>query len=339
MPGSSGSARNWSPGPRCTPWLPAPSCRELVESRPTWLRSAGRRSRRRPGGRWRSTGSWSSGGRRTAGISRPPRRRGTPRPRIACLVERCITPLAGPDGQAVAEVAPAVREAATAAMGAADPLAEVLVDIVCPACGTSFVADLDVAGFVWSEMTAWAHRVLRCPRAHRRDPHPDLDGRDDLRERRRHPDLQRQGRRHQPGRSQRGHRPRCPHGDVTCPGRPSTSAQWSPVPTPARPSHSPPSPGPPLRATPRHDRLPLCGHRVRAHGDVGPSVRHRAVADGGGTGAGGRGLGRPGGGRLHLRADAPAPFPGWRLAKEGGIRRSSLSCARHFAADVERGIY
>jgi hypothetical protein len=54
----------------------------------------------------------------------------------------------------------AVRAALAAAMATADPLAEVLVDVACPACGTGFVSDLDVAGFVWAELRARAQRLL-----------------------------------------------------------------------------------------------------------------------------------------------------------------------------------
>ena len=32
--------------------------------------------------------------------------------------------------------------------------------IVCPACGAAYVADLDVAGFVWAELRASAQRLL-----------------------------------------------------------------------------------------------------------------------------------------------------------------------------------
>ena len=46
-------------------------------------------------------------------------------------------------------------------MADADPLAEVLVDIACPACGEAFVADLDVAQFVWAEVRARALALLR----------------------------------------------------------------------------------------------------------------------------------------------------------------------------------
>jgi len=54
-----------------------------------------------------------------------------------------------------------VRAAVVRAMAEADPLAEVLVDVSCPACGEGFVADVDVAGFVWAELQARARRLLR----------------------------------------------------------------------------------------------------------------------------------------------------------------------------------
>src|SRR5580765_934044 len=53
------------------------------------------------------------------------------------------------------------REAVTAAMAEADPLAEVLVDLPCPACGEAFVADVDVPRFVWAEVRARALGLLR----------------------------------------------------------------------------------------------------------------------------------------------------------------------------------
>ena len=46
-------------------------------------------------------------------------------------------------------------------MLAADPLSEVLVGVACPACGTEFVVDLDVAGFVWAELRGRARELLR----------------------------------------------------------------------------------------------------------------------------------------------------------------------------------
>lgn len=55
----------------------------------------------------------------------------------------------------------AQRGAVAAAMADSDPLAEILVDVTCPACETRFVADLDLGGFVWAELRAQALRLLR----------------------------------------------------------------------------------------------------------------------------------------------------------------------------------
>ena len=46
------------------------------------------------------------------------------------------------------------------ALAAADPLAEVLVDLNCPDCGTIFVSDLDLAAFAWAEVDARARHLL-----------------------------------------------------------------------------------------------------------------------------------------------------------------------------------
>jgi hypothetical protein len=78
------------------------------------------------------------------------------------LLERCVTAAAGPDGEVEGPALPLeVREALAQAMTDADPLAEVLVDVACPACGTGFVADLDLGSFVWAELGARAQRLLR----------------------------------------------------------------------------------------------------------------------------------------------------------------------------------
>jgi hypothetical protein len=66
------------------------------------------------------------------------------------LLERCA---GGPlDAGARAAFARAIAED--------DPLAEVLIDLACPECGEAFVADLEVAGFVWAAVRAHAQRVL-----------------------------------------------------------------------------------------------------------------------------------------------------------------------------------
>src|SRR5580765_1633243 len=56
------------------------------------------------------------------------------------LLERCVS--------SDAKSFPArVRAELARAMGNADPLAEVLVDVTCPACERQFVADLDIGSF------------------------------------------------------------------------------------------------------------------------------------------------------------------------------------------------
>lgn len=78
------------------------------------------------------------------------------------LLGRCLTAATGPDGDVDGALLPAhVRQALARAMAESDPLAEVLVDIACPGCGTQFAADLDVGGFVWAELQAHARRLLR----------------------------------------------------------------------------------------------------------------------------------------------------------------------------------
>jgi hypothetical protein len=68
------------------------------------------------------------------------------------LLERCA---------GSADLPAEVRAAVAQAMAEADPLAEVLVDVSCPACGEGFVADVDIPGFVWAELQARARRLLR----------------------------------------------------------------------------------------------------------------------------------------------------------------------------------
>ena len=69
------------------------------------------------------------------------------------LLSRCVT--------SAATLSEDVRAALAKAMADADPLAEVLVDVDCPDCGMRFVADLDVASFVWTEVSARAQRLFR----------------------------------------------------------------------------------------------------------------------------------------------------------------------------------
>ena len=53
-----------------------------------------------------------------------------------------------------------VVEAVEAAMARADPIGDLRLDLTCPACGHNELVALDVAGYVWAEVDAWARRLL-----------------------------------------------------------------------------------------------------------------------------------------------------------------------------------
>lgn len=55
-----------------------------------------------------------------------------------------------------ASYAPLVQQLATL-----DPLAEILIDLKCPACGHSWQCLFDIATFLWSEVRAHSRRVLQ----------------------------------------------------------------------------------------------------------------------------------------------------------------------------------
>ncbi len=77
------------------------------------------------------------------------------------LFERCLLS-ASHDGQAcVARDLPEqILDKVEAAMAEADPQAEVKLDLSCPSCQHNWLAAFDIASFLWSEINAWAQRVL-----------------------------------------------------------------------------------------------------------------------------------------------------------------------------------
>jgi hypothetical protein len=78
------------------------------------------------------------------------------------LGSRCILE-ARRQGAAVAveEVPPEAISRMAAAMAEQDPLAEVLVDFACPACGGEGQTLFDVAAYFWEEIRAQAFRLLQ----------------------------------------------------------------------------------------------------------------------------------------------------------------------------------
>ncbi len=76
------------------------------------------------------------------------------------LQRRCLT-VAASGAPTDPTVMPAdLLDRVEKAMSAADPLAEVIIALVCPECGMSFESDLDLGSFVWAEVEAQAKRLL-----------------------------------------------------------------------------------------------------------------------------------------------------------------------------------
>lgn len=77
------------------------------------------------------------------------------------LLERCVTSATrGGSLVAPAELPGAVVDAVEAGMSDADPQADVRLALDCPACGHNFLAAFDVVAYFWSEINAWAYRLL-----------------------------------------------------------------------------------------------------------------------------------------------------------------------------------
>jgi hypothetical protein len=74
------------------------------------------------------------------------------------LVERCLLPTTAVGGQ---ELPDEMVEALSRAMLAADPQAEIMLRLGCPACDHRWDLLFDVVEFFWSEIAAQAQRLLR----------------------------------------------------------------------------------------------------------------------------------------------------------------------------------
>jgi hypothetical protein len=78
------------------------------------------------------------------------------------LLQRCLLSVRHGDGEVDGERLPAaVEEAVVEAMARADPQADVVLDLSCPACDHRWQAMFDIASFFWTELDAWARRTLR----------------------------------------------------------------------------------------------------------------------------------------------------------------------------------
>lgn len=81
-------------------------------------------------------------------------------PRTA-LLARCLVS-ATHDGTAAAagELPLPVQRRIAEAVEAADPGADLALNVACPECGEATRAELDIASYLWTELDAWARDVL-----------------------------------------------------------------------------------------------------------------------------------------------------------------------------------
>jgi hypothetical protein len=80
----------------------------------------------------------------------------------ALLVERCVTSAhQGDDAIAAAALPPGVAEALSNRMSELDPQADLHLALSCAECRHQWRVAFDILPFLWSELNAWATRILR----------------------------------------------------------------------------------------------------------------------------------------------------------------------------------
>ncbi|ELP67851.1 hypothetical protein ACKI1I_09010 [Streptomyces turgidiscabies] len=77
------------------------------------------------------------------------------------LLARCLVSAAH-DGDVVSatDLPVAVQRRIAEAVEAADPGADLALNVACPECGAATRAELDIASYLWTELDAWARDVL-----------------------------------------------------------------------------------------------------------------------------------------------------------------------------------
>ena len=82
--------------------------------------------------------------------------------RRAALLARCLLQVQhGGQPLAASALPEALIGLIAAQLAAADPQADVQLELSCPACGQGWSAIFDIASFLWRELDAWARRMLR----------------------------------------------------------------------------------------------------------------------------------------------------------------------------------
>jgi hypothetical protein len=78
------------------------------------------------------------------------------------LLARCVVDAWTKEGDVEAIALPdAVLSAVSREMSEADPQAEILLEVFCPACSSVSPAPFDIVSHLWAELDAWSRRMLR----------------------------------------------------------------------------------------------------------------------------------------------------------------------------------
>jgi hypothetical protein len=86
----------------------------------------------------------------------------SPEAAAAKILQQClISAHRGAKSIGVSDFPPSLVDAIDRMMAESDPLAEIRLNLSCPACGHCWFAPLDIVSFLWSELDAWARRTLR----------------------------------------------------------------------------------------------------------------------------------------------------------------------------------
>jgi hypothetical protein len=78
------------------------------------------------------------------------------------LFERClIEARRGGEEAPAGKLPPEALNAVAERLAEADPQADIQLDVACSCCGERWKSAFDIAAFFWSEIDAWACRILR----------------------------------------------------------------------------------------------------------------------------------------------------------------------------------
>ena len=76
------------------------------------------------------------------------------------LLARCLQ-WQDPSAASVSDLAEELKTQAMQAISHADPLAEIKIDLDCPACQHAWQLDFDIAQWLWQEIADWVPRILQ----------------------------------------------------------------------------------------------------------------------------------------------------------------------------------